>query len=66
MTSTRVETAGLSSRAYEQRDVDAALALLDRRIALGHRRIASIQYMHAQYLDAPLAARHQEYVQKVA
>jgi hypothetical protein len=66
MTSTRVETAGLSQLACELRDADAALALLDRSIALGHRRIALIRYLHAQYLDAPLSARHHEYVQKIA
>jgi hypothetical protein len=66
MTSTRVETAGLSQLACEQRDAHAALALLDRSIALGHRRIALIRYLHAQYLDAPLCAQHHEYVQKIA
>jgi hypothetical protein len=66
MTSTRVQTAGLSQRACEQRDAHAALALLDRSIVLGHRRIALIRYLHAQYLGAPLAPRHHEYVHKVA
>jgi len=66
MSSTRVETAGLSQLACEQRDAHAALALLDRSIALGHRRIALIRYLHAQYLDAPLCARHHDYVQKIA
>ena len=66
MTSTRVETAGLSQLACEQRDAQAALALLDRSIALGHRRIALIRYLHAQYLGAPLGQRHHEYVHKIA
>ncbi|AME26130.1 MULTISPECIES: hypothetical protein [Burkholderiaceae] len=66
MTSTRIETAGLSQLACEQRDAEAALALLDRSIALGHRRIALIRYLHAQYLDAPLSAQHHDYVHKIA
>ncbi|WP_213776168.1 hypothetical protein [Caballeronia sp. dw_276] len=66
MTSTRVETAGLSQLACEHNDAHAALALLDRSIALGHRRIALIRYLHAQYLDAPLSTRHHEYVQRIA
>jgi len=66
MSSTRVETAGLLQLASAQRDAHAALALLDRSIALGHRRIALIRYLHAQYLDAPLCARHHDYVQKIA
>lgn len=66
MTSTRVQTAGLSQLACEQHDPYAALALLDRSLALGHRRIALIRYLHAQYLGAPLESRHHEYVHKVA
>lgn len=66
MTSTRVQTAGLSQLACEQQDPYAALALLDRSLALGHRRIALIRYLHAQYLGAPLEPRHHEYVHKVA
>jgi len=66
MTSTRVQTAGLSQLACEQHDPDAALALLDRSLALGHRRIALIRYLHAQYLGAPLEPRKQKYVHKVA
>ena len=66
MTSTRVQTAGLSQLACEQHDPHAALALLDRSMALGHRRIALIRYLHAQYLGASLEARHHEYVHKVA
>jgi hypothetical protein len=66
MTSTRVQTAGLSQLACEQHDPHAALALLDRSLALGHRRIALIRYLHAQYLGAPLESHHHEYVHKVA
>jgi hypothetical protein len=66
MTSTRVQTAGLSQRAYEQHDPYAALALLDRSLALGHRRIALIRYLHAQYLGATLEPRHHAYVREVA
>jgi hypothetical protein len=66
MTSTRVQTAGLSHLVCEQHDPHAALALLDRSLALGHRRIALIRYLHAQYLGAPLEPRHHEYVHKVA
>jgi hypothetical protein len=33
---------------------------------LGHRRIALIRYLHAQYLDAPLSAQHHDYVHKIA
>ena len=64
MTSTR--TASLSERAYKQRDADAALALLDHSVALKHGRIALIRYLHAHYLGAPLQARHDAYVQKIA
>ncbi|SAL19608.1 hypothetical protein AWB64_01336 [Caballeronia sordidicola] len=66
MTSTRAETAELLQLACEQHDAHAALTLLDRSIALGHRRIALIRYLHAQYLNAPLGARHHEYVRKIA
>jgi hypothetical protein len=66
MKSTRVETTGLSQRVCEQRDAHAALTLLDRSIALGHRRIALIRYLHAQRLGAPLTAQHHAYVRKVA
>src|SRR5258708_20454927 len=66
MTSTRVQTAGLSQLARERHDPHAALALLDRSLALGHRRIALIRYLHAQYLGAPLEPRHHENVHKVA
>ncbi|CAH2801341.1 MAG: hypothetical protein CBARDMAM_4359 [uncultured Caballeronia sp.] len=66
MTSTRVQIAGLSQRACEQHDPHAALALLDRSLALGHRKIALIRYLHAHYLGAPLEPRHHEYVHKLA
>jgi hypothetical protein len=33
---------------------------------LGHRRIALIRYLQAQHLDAPLDARHHEYVRGIA
>ncbi|WP_277187468.1 hypothetical protein [Caballeronia sp. BR00000012568055] len=66
MTASRDTTALLSERTFKQRDADAALALLERSIALRHRRIALIRYLHAQFLDAPLEARHHEYVNAIA
>ncbi|WP_321799400.1 hypothetical protein [Caballeronia sp. J97] len=66
MNASRDAVAQLSERACKKHDADAALALLDRSIALKHRRIALIRYLHAQYLDAPLEARHHEYVKAVA
>ncbi|WP_250466415.1 hypothetical protein [Caballeronia sp. GAFFF2] len=66
MTSSRDTAALLSERAVKERDANAALALLERSIALKHRRIALIRYLHAQYLDAPLDARHHEYVKNIA
>lgn len=63
---TTARTASLSARACKQRDANAAIALLDRSLALKHGRIALIRYLHAQYLGAPLEARHDAYVQKVA
>ena len=66
MNASRDSAAQLSERACKKHDADAALKLLDRSIALKHRRIALIRYLHAQYLDAPLEARHQEYVRVVA
>ncbi|AET91882.1 hypothetical protein [Caballeronia cordobensis] len=55
-----------SERACKEHDAHAALALLDRSIALKHRRIALIRYLHAQYLGAPLEARHHDYVKAIA
>lgn len=66
MPSARVETLRLSELACKQRDAHAAVALLDQSIALRHRRIALIRYLHAQYLEAPLEARHHEYVARIA
>ncbi|SAK54829.1 hypothetical protein AWB81_01321 [Caballeronia arationis] len=66
MLSTRVETTRLSELACKQRDVRAAVALLEQSIALKHRKIALIRYLHAQYLGAPLEERHHEYVHRVA
>jgi hypothetical protein len=66
MNASRDAAARLSERACKRHDADAALALLDRSIALKHRRIALIRYLHAQYLDAPLEARHHEYVKVIA
>jgi len=66
MNASRDTAARLSERAYKDRDARAALALLERSIALKHRRIALIRYLHAQYLDAPLEARHHEYVKTIA
>jgi hypothetical protein len=62
----RAQTTRLLKLAYDARDADAAIALLERSIALGHRRIALIRYLYAQYLDAPLDARHHDYVRNVA
>ncbi|WP_241019004.1 hypothetical protein [Paraburkholderia sp. Tr-20389] len=62
----RAQTSELLRRAYESGDVRAAVALLDQSIALGHRKIALIRYLQAQHLDAPLDARHHEYVRDVA
>jgi hypothetical protein len=56
----------LMKLAYQSRDPAAALALLDRSIELGHRRIALIRYLQAQFVDAPLEARHHAYVRDVA
>jgi hypothetical protein len=66
MATSRDTTALLSERAFKKRDPDAALALLDHSIALKHRRIALIRYLHAQYLDAPLEPHHHEYVKTIA
>jgi hypothetical protein len=66
MNASRDTVALLSERMFRQRDALAALALLERSIALRHRRIALIRYLHAQFLDAPLEARHHEYVKAVA
>lgn len=66
MPRTRLATARLTERAFQQRDADAALALLEQSIALRHRRIALIRYLLAQQLGAPLQARHHRYVEKIA
>ena len=66
MNPSRDTAAQLSERACKKHDAGAALALLDRSIALKHRRIALIRYLHAQYLDAPLEARHHDYVKTIA
>jgi hypothetical protein len=66
MNPSRDTTAHLSQRAFRERDAQAALALLEHSIALKHRRIALIRYLHAQYLDAPLEARHHDYVKAIA
>ncbi len=62
----RAATSELLKRAYAAGDAQAAVALLDQSIALGHRRIALIRYLQAQHLHAPLDARHHEYVRDVA
>ncbi|MEC5409714.1 hypothetical protein VOM14_29695 [Paraburkholderia sp. MPAMCS5] len=66
MTSTRLATARLTERAFQEHDAEAALALLDQSMLLRHRRIALIRYLLAQQLGAPLQARHHEYVEKIA
>jgi hypothetical protein len=66
MNPSRDTAAQLSERACKKHDAGAALALLERSIALKHRRIALIRYLHAQFLDAPLEARHHEYVNAIA
>lgn len=62
----RPETSRLVRLACEAGDPDAALALLEQSIALGHRRIALIRYLLAERLQAPLEARHHDYVRDVA
>ncbi|WP_241024225.1 hypothetical protein [Burkholderia sp. Ac-20365] len=62
----RTRTAELVKQAYVAGDPAAAVALLDQSIALGHRRIALIRYLQAQYLEAVLDVRHHEYVRGVA
>jgi hypothetical protein len=66
MNSTRVETSRLSRLVCKERDADAALALFEQSMALRHRRVALIRYLHAEYLGATLEARHHEYVRKIA
>jgi hypothetical protein len=66
MKSTREATARLTTRACDERDAGAALALLEQSIALRHRRIALIRYLLARQLGAPLEARHHAYVEKIA
>jgi hypothetical protein len=56
----------LLKQASEAGDGQAALALLERSMALGHRRIALIRYLDAQSLRAPLEARHHDYVRAIA
>lgn len=62
----RAHTSELLKLSYEAGDSRAAIALLEQSIALRHRRIALIRYLQAQYLHAPLEARHHEYVRAVA
>lgn len=62
----RARTTELVRQAYAAGDPAAAVALLDQSIALGHRRIALIRYLQAQYLEAALDARHHEYVRAIA
>ncbi|WP_144107304.1 hypothetical protein [Paraburkholderia sp. BCC1886] len=66
MPASRLATAHLTERAIQQHDADAALALLERSIALRHRRIALIRYLLAQRLGAALQSRHHDYVHDVA
>jgi hypothetical protein len=66
MSASRDTVALLSERACKAHDADAALALLERSMQLRHRRIALIRYLHAQYLEAPLEARHHDYVKTIA
>ncbi|MBN3852102.1 MULTISPECIES: hypothetical protein [unclassified Paraburkholderia] len=61
----RPQTVELSERAASG-DAQAALALLELSMARGHRRIALLRYLHAQYLSAPLQAHHHDYVQRIA
>jgi hypothetical protein len=62
----RAHTAELLKLACEAGDGDAALALLEQSMALGHRRVALLRYLQAQHLHAPLDARHHEYVREIA
>ncbi|MGF6241581.1 hypothetical protein P3T42_003335 [Paraburkholderia sp. GAS38] len=66
MTMPRARTAELLKQAYEAGDRDAALALLEQSMALGHRRIALLRYLQARHLHAPLETRHHDYVREVA
>jgi hypothetical protein len=61
----RARTAELLKQAYEVGDRDAALALLEQSMALGHRRIALLRYLQARHLHATLEARHHDYVRDV-
>lgn len=62
----RAHTSELLKLAYEAGDGRAAIELLEQSMALRHRRIALIRYLQAQFLHAPLEARHHEYVREVA
>lgn len=62
----RARTSELVRRAYDAGDAQAAIALLEQSMALGHRRIALIRYLQAEHLHAPLDARHHDYVRSVA
>jgi hypothetical protein len=62
----RAQTSELLQRVYSAGDAGAAVALLDQSIALGHRRIALIRYLQAEFLGGSLDARHHEYVKGVA
>jgi hypothetical protein len=55
----RANVSRLVKLAYEAGDPAAALALLERSIAL-------LRYLQAQRVDAPLDARHHAYVRAVA
>jgi|HubBroStandDraft_1064217.scaffolds.fasta_scaffold2080297_1 hypothetical protein len=62
----RARTAELLKQAYDAGDRDAALALLEQSMALGHRRIALLRYLQARHLHATLETRHHDYVREVA
>lgn len=63
--SMRPQTVELSERATAG-DAQAALDLLELSMARGHRRIALLRYLQAEYLSAPLQAHHHDYVQRIA
>jgi hypothetical protein len=63
---TRAKTSELLKQAYEAGDSEAALALLELSMALGHRRIALLRYLQARHLQATLETRHHDYVRDVA
>lgn len=44
----------------------AAIALLERSMRFGHRRLALRRFLEAESLDAPLTDHHKRYVRELA